>query len=585
MENTYITCPHCGRELRSEEDLFYTESIGIGCEDCVASCDCCGNYCFLDDLEEVAGNEQVCYDCYQNHYVECDACHEHVLRRSVNTFLDLDRNEVDICEDCEGDNTFRCENCREIIFDPNDDAHSDADGNRYCNVCYSYMAEQHIHPYSFKPSPVFFPDRDNDIPYFGIELEVDSRSSARSSDLEDIAGDVEDIFDGYVYIKHDSSLRNGMELVTHPSTVHYHTVEMEKAWKKAIKLMLGEGLLSNDIKTCGLHVHVSLDAIERRDPAIVGKIMVAMNMFWPKFVKFSRRTDEQLSHWARRYACDKPDNENHLRILKNIAKGECGRYMALNLQNRHTIEFRLFNGTLRWETFVATIQFVETIIDNLSNMSFKEIQEMTWERITRSEYPELKAYLVRRGLAGEKRAEEESDQPEDQQTSGEMGEEIRIGDRVRIRSGNNLSNEASRVIIEDANNDTIRVAALTGREEVLLEFANFHSFAHGGPESGRANLGIGHYWWVTRDDLEIIQLAVGDFVTIREGEVSVEAQSVRDKLNDSPDTISIVRFDRDYALCEFALFHNGFHEGRTNVRYPRGYGHYYWIKTSDLQYA
>jgi hypothetical protein len=38
------------------------------------------------------------------------------------------------------------------------------------------------------------------------------------------------------------------------------------------------------------------------------------------------------------------------------------RYEAINLQNRHTVEFRLFKGTLKRESFFRSLEFVDALV-------------------------------------------------------------------------------------------------------------------------------------------------------------------------------------------------------------------------------
>lgn len=54
------------------------------------------------------------------------------------------------------------------------------------------------------------------------------------------------------------------------------------------------------------------------------------------------------------------------------------RYVCLNLQNYHTIEFRIFKGTLKYSTFIATLQLADKICNKAKSMSDAEFQAMTW---------------------------------------------------------------------------------------------------------------------------------------------------------------------------------------------------------------
>jgi hypothetical protein len=55
-----------------------------------------------------------------------------------------------------------------------------------------------------------------------------------------------------------------------------------------------------------------------------------------------------------------------------------GRYVAVNLVNSETIEFRMFRGTLLYTTFAATLQFVDEVCKMAINLTNKEIEDMSW---------------------------------------------------------------------------------------------------------------------------------------------------------------------------------------------------------------
>ena len=46
---------------------------------------------------------------------------------------------------------------------------------------------------------------------------------------------------------------------------------------------------------------------------------------------------------------------------KNAKDKHLGRYVAVNLENYNTIEFRIFRGTLNYKTFIATLQLIDEI--------------------------------------------------------------------------------------------------------------------------------------------------------------------------------------------------------------------------------
>ena len=127
--------------------------------------------------------------------------------------------------------------------------------------------------------------------------------------------------------------------------------------KKALAL----GYRSHRANTCGLHIHVSRSAFgntqQEQDQAIA-RVLYFFEKHWEELLKFSRRTQRQLERWAARYGY----KEHPMDILDFAKKGyHGGRYTCVNLQNPDTVEFRMFRGTLKTNTILATLQLVDQI--------------------------------------------------------------------------------------------------------------------------------------------------------------------------------------------------------------------------------
>lgn len=112
-----------------------------------------------------------------------------------------------------------------------------------------------------------------------------------------------------------------------------------------------------------------------------------------------------MNHWATRYGYKNSGKE----ILEH-AKYDSGngRYACVNLTNYDTIEFRAFRGTLKYNTLIATLQFVERICKVTLCLSEEEIQDLGWPQpvllLTDESTPELIQYLKERWLHIFKRA-------------------------------------------------------------------------------------------------------------------------------------------------------------------------------------
>lgn len=74
-----------------------------------------------------------------------------------------------------------------------------------------------------------------------------------------------------------------------------------------------------------------------------------------------------------------------------------GRYQAINLTPDHTIEVRIFRGTLKPATLLASIEFVDWAIGLVKRMTNTQLQALTWEQalgdMRGQDYRYLPAYL------------------------------------------------------------------------------------------------------------------------------------------------------------------------------------------------
>lgn len=102
-----------------------------------------------------------------------------------------------------------------------------------------------------------------------------------------------------------------------------------------------------------------------------------------------------MNRWAARYGFEKTGRE----ILDKSKKGNNGRYAAVNLMNYSTIEFRLFRGTLKYNTFIATLELVDAICDLAISLTDEGMSKMSWsEFVDTITEPELIQYLKERRL-------------------------------------------------------------------------------------------------------------------------------------------------------------------------------------------
>lgn len=273
------------------EDLYEFHEQFL-CEDCLSSetafCEQCGGRIWADDN---AGDEHIhlCQSCYDRCYTRCSHCGRVV-------------SDAD-------------------VFYPEDDS-----DQVLCDMCSRhYQSAQVIHDYYYKPEFTFYGDGNR---YFRVELEIDGAGESNPSARKIL--EIANAEGQRLYCKHDGSLDDGFELVTHPMTLAYHLKEMP--WEKILNKAKSMGYTSHQARTCGLHVHVNRTA----------------------FVKTEAEQDEYVA--CIMYFFEK----NREELLENAKKWYRGkRYTCVNLCNTHTIEFRIFRGTLKLNTLIATLQLID----------------------------------------------------------------------------------------------------------------------------------------------------------------------------------------------------------------------------------
>ena len=180
-------------------------------------------------------------------------------------------------------------------------------------------------------------------------------------------------------------------------TLRYH--ENKMPWAELLAQAADMGYTSHQAGTCGLHIHVSrlaFGAAELEQDAAIARVLYFFEKHWEELLRFSRRTRRQLEQWAARYGYKEQPRE----ILEHAKKGyHGGRYTCVNLQPCDTIEFRMFRGTLKYNTLIATLQLVNRVCDVAIHLSDEELKAMSWPDFASGcTQPELVQYLKERRL-------------------------------------------------------------------------------------------------------------------------------------------------------------------------------------------
>ena len=408
-------CQHCGR-LIADGDETFTVIVGYGltkewCADCVEDdasiCDHCGELYASDERTDVhttsrRWTDAYCPNCAEDHTTQCDECGECWDNDHIAEYSVYGQGYENVCDDCR-DDFYYCENCDDLVS--SDDV-VEVDGSYYCPDCASQhtVIQGYGHTYA---SNFYHLDSEPDTGlYLGVELETECDGNPN------VAAGALMRFIGYdrQEVKHDSSLTDGFEIATQPMTPRYH---IESGyWRDVVKVLRDYNCGSHDPGTCGLHIHISRDYFDNQSQiCTLDRILQTHSAEW---IRFSRREGYSADRWCKIETDGdlgiKTGDPDYVKREKWIVRKERGnRYKALNLCNSSTIEVRLWRGTLKLQTLLATIEATAglAILAKESRKPY-EYEHMPWgcvcSRIARAldahgiDSKAFKAYLLERGL-------------------------------------------------------------------------------------------------------------------------------------------------------------------------------------------
>lgn len=260
------------------------------------------------------------------------------------------------------------------------------------------MSQLQTHQYRYKPNLYFFALEDENLsttPTYGFELEIQYGDSNESQvcELLNHIFPLEYMEHEIIYLKHDSSIGNGIEIVSQPMTFKFFKAN-QNYFETMINQLSEMGCTSHKGGACGLHFHIGNNYFEQINLPYLQNIhcgeskkkelqlvFVASNMnrimnhFQNNLIVFSRRTQSQINRWCQFGSYINTVTNNEKEIRKDLKKGAYGyRYKALNTTNENTLEIRILRGTLNFKTFYLSINF----INNLTKASLCDNRCISW---------------------------------------------------------------------------------------------------------------------------------------------------------------------------------------------------------------
>ena len=306
-----------------------------------ATCQCCRHPAPRSRTVVTAEGSTVCHTCLRAWYWMCPGC------------CQWNRDATACRNGCHPANC-RCTACP---VDTDDDAYDDDGVGCDCGDGCDGL----VHDYGYKPWPVFHGDGPT---FFGPEIEV----AAPDHRWRSCAQLAQSRLGALGYLKQDSSIASGFEIVTHPMAYDWAIAHFP--WTLLDHLRQAGCQATSDT---GIHIHVSRAGFGSAGHVYRWIMFIHRNR--AQVIALAGRSSPQ---WAAFTADDR-------RAAKDHAKGAHGpnRFRAINTCNHDTFELRIFAGSLDADRVQAALAFTAATVEYTRGLTIADItgrSGWTWAR-------------------------------------------------------------------------------------------------------------------------------------------------------------------------------------------------------------
>lgn len=238
----------------------------------------------------------------------------------------------------------------------------------------------------------------------GVEIETERSGYLTESQYDEICNNLSDAFNYkynalFNYYNTDSSLHDyGIEIITMPFTQNFYKNTIED-FNTLLNIAKNNNLIAHDSGNCGIHVHINracLGADPDEIDANIEKIIYFFEYYKKELKIFSRRKRWSYAQFASDY-CGYSKMGKALYNLKELKNTSEGHNAAINNENPNTLEIRIFNSTLRQESFHAIIEFIFSLIKLVKNNKIEDCSLQNLLKI--DDNINLKKYMQDRNIA------------------------------------------------------------------------------------------------------------------------------------------------------------------------------------------
>ena len=361
-DTTIYECVSCHATTEDEYDYVWLDEFdGLTCSDCFFICGHCETACSNNDSYYIEGRGDWCSDCYNNSGFYCSNCENNYYERDINIVRITDTGDC-YCYECASDNFNNCDECGDYY-------------ETECGEC--DFSPRLINSYQYKPDPTFY-GMDKHGLYLGLELESEIRSNKINESALLFKDNVPE-----VYLKQDSSINsggyNGYEIVSHPLSFSYWQNNMSHLFEAVDTIREDYQARSWDSDSCGIHIHLSRKGF--KSGAHMHRWINFIYKNVEPLTKYAGRKPNRYAQWNDVWKFDEYGRPTFSLKNKILGGQFTERYSAVNTQNEHTLELRIFRGTTKPEGILATLEFAHASVEYTRDMTLSDVKlgMLKWE--------------------------------------------------------------------------------------------------------------------------------------------------------------------------------------------------------------
>ncbi|CAB5224834.1 LIM domain containing protein [uncultured Caudovirales phage] len=305
-----------------------------------------GNYCLIDHAREIDDRWYHVSDLN-----ECDRCEE--LNRPCNMGrVRVNGSRMAWCVSCSESHAFECSNCGGL-FDENESC--ERNGELFCENCAPSEDEMEIHSYHSQ-SRKYIPSGMAFHPFWSIELEMELGTQDDRSDFVKQLREDDNLKQEHIITERDGSLCNekGIEVIFslyEDKQSILNDIALVQAYAKE-----NGGLSWNLYKRRGRYAgcHINRNKAGWTNHELM-RLCYLVERLRHELIELSGRNCTSYAAYSDNYY------GTNGRRLRDLARGNQGKYSALNLSSSGRIEWRMFSGSLSLKRVQAYCMAVEAL--------------------------------------------------------------------------------------------------------------------------------------------------------------------------------------------------------------------------------